>query len=432
MGEQNGGFTIKIVAERTGVSVHTLRAWERRYGIPSPGRDAANHYRLYDERAITDVLWLKHQIESGLSPAIASAMRHQQQAQLPSSTAEKVGQPLAELSTTLENVLAASDEPAAQRVLDQAFALFAPEQIALEIIQPTMYGLGMRWQRREIDVWQEHVASNVIRQRILSFMQAQPEPPQPTLSLMAACAPEEQHELGLLLVALLARRKGWQVKYMGQRTPLSDVLPFMDRNRIAISVSTPTGLASLMPLLHNKALPREHLFFGGYLPNRLPALREHLPGVFLGFNAPEAVRLLSISEPKANTWTASKRALRDAMALQQARLKLGWQTVEQLPTRTRSGKPDLMTIQPLTEPTLFFIDALSSALAFDVPELMDEQVVWLRQALPPRNVGMELLKEYIKTFRRAARQNLEADTANHVEELLDRLQFDSLGNENSG
>ncbi len=49
MREHKPGFNIKIVSERTGVSVHTLRAWERRYGIPQPRRNVENRYRLYDE-----------------------------------------------------------------------------------------------------------------------------------------------------------------------------------------------------------------------------------------------------------------------------------------------------------------------------------------------------------------------------------------------
>src|SRR5512142_1589875 len=107
MNEPTLGLTIRLVSERTGVSVHTLRAWERRYGIPKPSRDAGNRYRLYDEQDIADVLWLKHQIESGIAPALAAALRGEQR-NLP-TTAPEGGPRLRELRNALVTSLAASD-----------------------------------------------------------------------------------------------------------------------------------------------------------------------------------------------------------------------------------------------------------------------------------------------------------------------------------
>lgn len=80
-------FSIKVVSERTGISTHALRAWERRYGIPKPSRDAENCYRRYSEQDIADVLWLKHQIESGITPALAAALRREQRKR-PTAAAE--------------------------------------------------------------------------------------------------------------------------------------------------------------------------------------------------------------------------------------------------------------------------------------------------------------------------------------------------------
>ena len=43
--------TIKEAATRTGISIPTIRVWERRYGVVSPTRTPAG-YRLYDEQSI--------------------------------------------------------------------------------------------------------------------------------------------------------------------------------------------------------------------------------------------------------------------------------------------------------------------------------------------------------------------------------------------
>ena len=83
---------------------------------------------------------------------------------------------------------------------------------------------------------------------------------------------------------------------------------------------------------------------------------------------------LATREPRPNSWTPPQKALRAALSLQNTRLGVGWQTLEQLtPGRMHTQKqPEWIQAQSLTTPTLFLIDALSSALAFDVPEVMLE------------------------------------------------------------
>ena len=59
-------YTIKAVSKRTGIKTVTLRAWERRYGLPSPRRSEGGH-RLYSEREIETIKWLVARQEEGLS-----------------------------------------------------------------------------------------------------------------------------------------------------------------------------------------------------------------------------------------------------------------------------------------------------------------------------------------------------------------------------
>jgi len=59
-------FNTKAVVQQTGVPAPTLRAWERRYDILSPER-ANNDYRLYSERDIATIHWLKERVDEGMS-----------------------------------------------------------------------------------------------------------------------------------------------------------------------------------------------------------------------------------------------------------------------------------------------------------------------------------------------------------------------------
>ena len=68
-------FNTKAVVQQTGIAAPTLRAWERRYTILSPGR-AQNAYRLYSERDIALIRWLKERLDAGMSISQAIALFH--------------------------------------------------------------------------------------------------------------------------------------------------------------------------------------------------------------------------------------------------------------------------------------------------------------------------------------------------------------------
>ena len=416
------GFTIKIVAERTGVSVHTLRAWERRYGVPQPQRGAGNHYRLYDENDIADVLWMKRQIEAGVAPAQAGWLFQQHRHPRAVGIAQ-AHEPIAVTQAALMTALVNSDSSTAQKILDDAFALFAPDRVALEIIQPTLTEIGERWARNELSVGQEHYASNLIRKKLFAVLQSQSAP---AAQIVAACAPAEDHEIGLLVFALLAQRQNWRVAYLGQRTPLADLANAARANPawIVVSVTTVIGLCSLIPLLAPENRPAAPLAFGGRLPDLVPALREHLPGVVLADNVIGSVRAFATLTPRAKLWTPGKRAWDAAHALQAQRFALTTETVSKLMANVSTKHRRIMNLEEVHTATLYLVDSLTSALAFDAPAIIDLDRAWLAQAMPPRAVSSELIARHIEIFARALERTL-GEPARQFKPLIARLQDDA-------
>ncbi|MGB8647192.1 MAG: MerR family transcriptional regulator [Anaerolineae bacterium] len=413
------GLNIKAVAERTGVPLHTLRAWERRYGVPRPGRVPGNHYRVYDEQDIADVLWMKRQVEAGVSPAQASAMLEQQTHPVPAESTT-AGQPIVAIQSALLNALLVSDQIGAQQLLDQAFALFSPEQIAVHLIQPTMAEIGQRWMNNQITIGQEHFASNLIRQRLLAIVQGQPTLPITAPRLVAACAPAEQHELGLLLFALLAQRQGWQVLYLGQRTPLADLARWAHVSRlIVLTIATVNGLASLIPLWNEANRPAATLVFGGVLFSHLPILREHIPGAYLGDDGVEAVRALATSDTRVSQWKPEPHVLQAALTLQDQRLRLTDATLSGLAVLERAG--EFVPRHSLVDPTLFLVDAVASALAFETPGLMDLQGAWIRNLMTAHGVDPRMLQHHLQSFVGGCRQVLEREQVRLINPLVERL-----------
>ncbi|MCA1554210.1 MAG: cobalamin B12-binding domain-containing protein, partial [Chloroflexi bacterium] len=407
--------------------LHTLRAWERRYGVPRPDREQSSRYRVYSEDDIADVLWMKRQIAAGMSPSQASRiLREQGRTGEPAPLSAAV-QPLTEQQSALQSSLLGFDIEAAQRILDEALALVGPENVVLAIIEPTMRAIGEGWLHGEVSVAQEHFASHVLRQRLLAVMHLQTNRGARLPHLIAACAPEEQHELGLLSFALLARRQGWPVCYLGQRTPLDELWQTaraLPARMAALSVTSIEGLHSLIPLFAEADAPSVPLLFGGAIFARAPSLPEHVPGTFVA-DAIEGARILSSHVARTAFWAPPKRLLRAAMALDAQRLAVASHTVAQL--RNGSRRPRILSTTTLSRATMFLLDVLTSALAFDAPDLMESEGQWLNAAMTPRVVPTAVLQMHVDATRQAIERTLEAGEAKLAAQMLARLR-EALGN----
>ena len=405
--------------------LHTLRAWERRYGVPRPDRNSENRYRLYDEQDIADVLWMKRQVESGVSPAQASALLRQGNHDMVFTPARAAAAtaPVTEMQRALFDAFVQRDDIAAQRVMNQAWSILAPEQVVVEILQPTMQQIGNGWQQNLLSVEQEHFASNIVRQRLHALIQAQPTPSLTAPRVVAACAPEEQHDLGLLIFTLLAKRHGWQVNYLGQRTPLAELQHAgQGAQFIVLSVATVTGLASLLPIW-NEPLTTAPVLFGGEIFNVAPALRQHIPGAYLGENGVAAMQTLTTTTPRVSEWKPSRRLLHNALALDGARLPIVTETVRaymaQVPAMKVSARHQFQN--EMTHAAMFLTDALVSAFAFDVPELLDVQGAWATEFMPAHRVSRFSLQIFVDSYAANCARLLDADIAQAVKTLLGRM-----------
>lgn len=412
-------LNIKAVAELTGVPLHTLRAWERRYGIPRPDRNAENRYRLYDDQDVADVMWMKRQVEAGVSPAQASAMLRQGSRTL---AVQPVVTPAEASANALYEAFCALDEIAAQRILNEAWSAYAPEQVILDVIQPTMRRIGEGWQRNLLSVEQEHFASNLIRQRLHSLIQAQASTSLTAPRLVAACAPEEQHDLGLLMLTLIAKRQGWNVTYLGQRTPLDELKTASVHARYCVvSVSTVTGLASLLPLWMNE-LPAAPILFGGDIFSLVPGLRQHVPGAYLGSDGVDALRNLAMRQPRVSEWRPETMKLETAFELQAMRLQLASEAVTQYLGRPKTHAEAYNEMRgTMSHAALYLTDILSCAFGFDAPEMMQVHGAWLYELLTPRHVPSPALHQFLDVYRANVKRLLAREYVKPVNEMIQRF-----------
>lgn len=211
------------LSRRTGVSVELLRAWEARYRLLRPRRTPGG-FRLYSGRDESRVRRMRGLVGSGLSAS--EAARAVLRGEDATGTATNVPSGIAE---ELDRSLIALDEPGAHATLDRLFSAVPLEVSIARVIVPEMRSVGDRWAAGVLTVAQEHFASALIRSRLLGLARGWDQGRGRRAVL--ACAPGEQHDIGLVCFGLLLHRQGWRIVYLGQDTPVDAAATALKRSR---------------------------------------------------------------------------------------------------------------------------------------------------------------------------------------------------------
>src|SRR6202165_5006946 len=293
-------FNTKSVVQQTGIAGPTLRAWERRYAILSPER-AQNDYRLYSERDIAIIRWLKDRVDAGMSISQAIALfRHLEEEhhqlhrkdvppEMTSSFQVMVSNPMVGKQETIakgdeqekdgtynmrfvrERLLEAFnsfDEATASRLMASMLAIYPIEQVCTELITPILWEIGQRWEQGLITVSTEHFSSAFFHGWLTNLLHAMPTNPTNPL-VIACCAPGELHELAALMLSLLLRRAGLRVTYLGQSIETESLLQTVRQLSpalLCVSVTLISSLEAVIELgqkVQELPPPRPVLIFGG-------------------------------------------------------------------------------------------------------------------------------------------------------------------------
>lgn len=292
-------YSVREAARLLDLPPSTLRAWERRYGLPTPER-SSNGYRRYSDLDLLTLRWLKEQSNSGLgigraAQLLAELRMSGRDPATEAGTGTLMGWPLslAHLQAQWLVAIEAMNDTAATSVLRLASSLYPMQQVLLDLISPALQRLGDRWQNGDLPVAIEHFASQLSLRHLMSLLVGAPEPYRRGV-LLAACAPGEQHQIGLLMLVLLLRCRGWVVKYLGPDLTLESldqVLVSIRPDLVLFSAARPetaSGLLALADALHRLPPPRPQVVVGGQAFHVL-ALQPSLPGTIVTGTAREAV-----------------------------------------------------------------------------------------------------------------------------------------------
>ncbi|GAA1976425.1 hypothetical protein GCM10009817_15870 [Terrabacter lapilli] len=246
-------YTIKRAAELTGISVATLRAWERRYGVVSPQRSDGG-YRLYGPEDVRALAIMNSLVNEGWSAREAAAETLRRLSGRDSGGREVSfgrdgrdsrdgrGSRVAPLrpgaryqSEDAEAFVRAAerlDSASATAVLDARFALGTFEHVVDDWLMPTLKLVGEEWAHGRLTVAGEHLVSYAVQRRLAAaYEAASGRVDGPTL--LIGLPPGSRHELGLLAFAVAARRAGFATVYVGADLPADDWVRAIEARRAA-------------------------------------------------------------------------------------------------------------------------------------------------------------------------------------------------------
>ena len=122
-------------------------------------------------------------------------------------------QSIEQIQPALIKALMDLDEEKANRIMRTSFSMYPLETILLEIIAPTMVEIGDHWHRGDISVATEHFATHHCRLHLMHALEATNDIAKHG-SIVAACAPQEWHDIGILMLVTILRLRSWNVTYL--------------------------------------------------------------------------------------------------------------------------------------------------------------------------------------------------------------------------
>ena len=246
-------FPIKVVSQMTGLSVHVIRAWEKRYHVVEPDRTDTNR-RLYSEeeieklRLLNEASHLGHNIGSlanlsltELKNILSREKNKTSENKYESKSinqVELVGEILSESIETIK----VYDSKKLESILLNASAKLTQPVLIEEVVIPLVYKIGDMWHNGEIRVANEHLASSVIRSFLFNLLESYSVNDSAPV-LVSATPRGQEHELGALIAGVVAASAGWKVIYLGSNLPseeIGSVVSYLNAKVVALSLVYPS------------------------------------------------------------------------------------------------------------------------------------------------------------------------------------------------
>lgn len=415
-------FNLKVVLRETGLAADTLRAWERRYGLPVPQRSPGGH-RLYSQHDIETVKWLVARQNEGLSISRAVELWKDELAQGRDPLTEAESRPAIHLpsfqqpiflppETNIDAIrahwLAAClnfNEPAAEQALNQAFSMYPVETVCVDVLQRGMAELGMLWYEGRASVQQEHFASGLAMRRLDALLSASPAPTR-NKTILVGCPPEEWHNFSALMLTLFLRRRGLNVIYLGANVPTSrfqETVSAVNADLVLLAAHHLVSASTLRQTALQLSAQGARIVYGGRIFNIHPGLQGSIPGHFLGERLDmsiETVERLLVDYPEIPSAHGPSQEYSDALRvfilkrpLVEAAVNHHYQVGEMPPDYLETANR-------------YMGNNVVAALQLGNIAYLDSEIEWLVHMLKSHGQPADSVRVYLSYYSNALRQHL--------------------------
>ena len=213
-------FPIRTVSSLTNVNSITLRAWESRYGLIKPVRKSSGH-RLYTQADIDMINRIVSLLDRGMRIGQVKAELARQGS--PATAQEANSQDI--WQKHINHMLSAVirfDEAALDDSYTEMLSIHPVKVVTERLLNPLLRQLGERWRNMTGSIAEEHFFGFYLRSKLgarLHHRIRNNDGP----ALLLACLPGDQHEIGLLLLALTAIERRFCPIILGADMPLDNL-----------------------------------------------------------------------------------------------------------------------------------------------------------------------------------------------------------------
>ena len=412
-------YNLNVVVKETGIKPDTLRAWERRYGLPDPSRTGGGH-RLYSERDIATVQWLvdrqgeglrishavdlwKQMIENGQDPLLVKPV---------GGTLDKnkiprfEGTPnISELKKRWVNACLRFDEISAENTVNYAFALYPFDTVCFDVLLSGLSEIGDSWYQGEVSVQQEHFASSLVIRRLNALIAATP-PPTRSGKILVACPPGEQHTIAPLTISLIMRRRGWVVIYLGANVPMSrftDTVNTIKPNLVVMTAQQLPSAASLLQCANYLAENKHHLAYGGLIFSQNTSLQEKIPGSYLGDHLNKTADRIEEMIFAPQPIPEIVRSREDYEKELEEYIQVKGSVENQVAKAFSQGNGIVNYIESANQ---FLSQIIESLIILGDPELMNSEITWIDELVSTEPINQTLLSKYFSEYQKITKQIL--------------------------
>ena len=214
-------FTIKDLENLSGIKAHTIRIWEQRYQFLKPSRSDTNirHYSNEELKKLLNIALLN---KYGFKISHIDKMGEIEVKEKILTLTNTQAQQERILNELIQSMIDL-DVDKLEDILDNHISVRGIERTITQIIFPFMERIGVLWLTNHINPAQEHLVTNIIRQKLLVGIEGVVTSLKINKTVLLFLPEGEFHELGMLFMYYLLKSRGVSVIYLGANVPVNDV-----------------------------------------------------------------------------------------------------------------------------------------------------------------------------------------------------------------